>query len=66
MLRPSFVAPRCEICGVTFDLRRGGACSVCHRLVCGRHVRKIRIDDVEVVRCSEHSNSQSLLDRSEG
>ena len=48
-LRATDIKTECDICGVRFDLVRGGACARCRRALCFRHlhgswVRSLMVD----------------------
>lgn len=39
----------CDVCGVPFDLVKGGVCERCRRVLCARHLhgsflRRLRVD----------------------
>jgi hypothetical protein len=38
----------CDQCGISFDPRKGGVCSVCKDAVCGRHLYASAIDKLKV------------------
>lgn len=45
--KPHFMGV-CDRCGVAFDPRKGGVCSVCRDTLCGRHMYASALDKLRV------------------
>jgi hypothetical protein len=52
----SEMATECEVCGVRFDLMKGGVCAACGRVLCATHLhgsylQRLRVDLGATPRC---------------